>query len=245
MNWQINFRVHRQKHGDEESHLQSFTVEVAPDESILDGIEKIWAHQDRSLTFRHACHHASCGTCGMRVNGVEKLTCVTTMEEVAEDGDTITVEPMRNFPLVSDLVVDMGSFFAKMEQAGFDIIREAEPTLANQRPVPVDQEGFHRYENCIECGLCLSACPIVGTDEQFLGPAALGGVRRMVEKSPGGDEKHFLALADDLEGVWRCHSALECNVVCPSNVDPGSKIMSLRRQLIWGWIREFFTGGGR
>jgi len=240
MNWQIRYRVYRQKSTAGRPHYDDFTVEIKPDESVLDGIEKIWAQQDRSLTFRHACHHASCGTCGMRVNGVEKLSCVTLIKDVARDGDTLIVEPMRHFPVASDLVVDMGPFFERMKRAEFSIVRSAEPVLANQRPAPAQEEHFIRFENCIECGLCVSACPIAGTDETFLGPAALAGIWRMLEEPRGRDTAPLSTLADAAHGAWRCHSALECTSVCPSNVDPGGKIMQLRRQLIGDSVRSLF-----
>src|SRR5512141_1263905 len=105
--WQVTFKISRRKAG-EPPQLQNFLMEVDPDEYVLDGVERIWANHDRSLTFRHACHHSTCGACGMLVNGVEKLTCITYIRSVTHNGGTIKVEPMRNFPVESDLVVDMG-----------------------------------------------------------------------------------------------------------------------------------------
>ena len=116
--WNVTFMVHRQK-GQEVAHFDRFALEVDPDEYVLDGIERIWAFHDRSLTFRHACHHSTCGACGMRVNSVEKLTCITRIRDVTHDGGTITIEPLRNFSVVSDLVVDMSPFYAAMERTGF------------------------------------------------------------------------------------------------------------------------------
>ncbi|NMB87562.1 MAG: succinate dehydrogenase/fumarate reductase iron-sulfur subunit, partial [Chloroflexi bacterium] len=124
--WNVTFQVYRQK-GDASHYFQEYPMEVDPDEYVLDGIERIWAFQDRSLTFRHACHHSTCGACGMRVNGVEKLTCITLMREVTQNGGVVRVEPMRNFPVVSDLVVDMGTFYQRMK-------------LVEQRPVNDDRK---------------------------------------------------------------------------------------------------------
>lgn len=240
MSWHIRYRVYRHKLDGGEARFDEFAVNMEPDETVLDGIERIWAQQDRSLTFRHACHHASCGTCGMRVNGIEKLTCVTPIQEVARNGGTLVVEPMRHFPVISDLVVDMAPFFERMKAAQLSIVRSAEPTLANLKRVPAQEEQFSRFENCIECGLCVSACPIAGTDTAFLGPAALAGIWRMIEEPRGGDTVGLSALADSLHGAWRCHTALECTAVCPSNVDPGNKIMQLRRRLLAQRLRGLF-----
>src|SRR5512142_378635 len=113
--WNVCFHVFRQK-GTEPSHFDTFQLEVSPDEYVLDAVERIWAFHDRSLVYRHACHHSTCGACGMRVNGVEKLTCITTIRSVTHNGGTLKVEPMRNFPVVSDLVVDMSHFYSHMEE---------------------------------------------------------------------------------------------------------------------------------
>ena len=115
--WKVTFHISRQK-SQQERHFDEFLLEVDPDEYVLDAIERVWAFHDRSLCFAHACHHSTCGACGMRVNGVEKLTCITPINSVTQNGGTVRVEPLRNFPVVSDLVVDMGGLFRKMEQVG-------------------------------------------------------------------------------------------------------------------------------
>ena len=103
----------------EPRHFKSFQLEIDPDEYVLDGVERIWAFHDRSLIFRHACHHSTCGACGMLVNGSEKLTCITPIRSVTSNGGTLKVEPLRNFPVVSDLVVDMSHFYTHLEDAQF------------------------------------------------------------------------------------------------------------------------------
>ncbi|HTX79571.1 MAG TPA: 2Fe-2S iron-sulfur cluster-binding protein, partial [Longilinea sp.] len=115
--WKINIKVYRKK-GDKPAHFEDFTMEVDPDEYVLDAVERIWAQHDRSLVFRHACHHSTCGACGMRVNGVEKLTCITQIRSVTRDGDEMRLEPLRNFPEISDLAVDMGNLYTHMALVG-------------------------------------------------------------------------------------------------------------------------------
>lgn len=236
-NWTVTFLVYRQK-GQEPGHFDSFKVDVNPDEYVLDAIERIWAFQDRSLTFAHACHHSTCGACGMRVNGVEKLTCITPIRSVTDNGGTIKVEPMRNFPVVSDLVVDLGVMFRRMEAVGhrpvLPLAEEPAPTLGHP-PRPEDMQII-RLADCIECGLCISACPVALTTPAYLGPAVLAGAQQH-----GLDgNRSLLALVDSQDGVWRCHSAFECSAVCPSNVDPARRIMDLRKQVIRARIMSFF-----
>lgn len=235
MAWQIQYRVFRLKQDGKPPHYDTFTVDIKPDETVLDGLERIWAFQDRALTLRHACHHASCGSCGMRVNGVERLSCVTYIQDVTTDGGTLVVEPLRNFPVVSDLVVDVSPMFHKMHEVGMPIVRSAEP---------LGQPGdFSRFEDCIECGMCISACPVMLTNPQYLGPASLASAERLVTEPRGADVPSILYLVDDESGCWRCHTAFECSEVCPSNVDPAAAIMALRRRLIVERVKSLFGRG--
>ncbi len=237
--WSVTFRVFRHK-GDSPSRIDQWTIAVDPDEYVLDGVERIWAFHDRSLTFRHACHHSTCGACGMRVNGVEKLTCITRIRDVTHDGGTITVAPLRNFPVVSDLVVDMTPLYALMERIGFEQVARAADTLApGERALDSDGEIL-RLVDCIECGLCLSACPIAVTDPGYAGPAVLAAIQH--GKLNGNDSR---AIGDSHEGVWRCHSAFECSAVCPAFVDPAGRIMDLRKHLVAARLKGGFRARRR
>ena len=234
--WTVTFIIHRQKGPDSQPHFDEFTIEIHPEEFVLDGVEYIWAYKDRSLVFRHACHHTTCGACGMRVNGVEKLACMTKIADVTEDGGKIKLEPLRNFPIVGDLVVDLGPLYRKMHEVHAP---EVIPLCASpwegegikpprETPKREDGEEYIRLPDCIECGLCVSACPTAASDVEYLGPAVLAAIHiQGIDENPD-----LLALADSREGVWRCHSAYECSAVCPSNVDPAWRIMDLRKQII-------------
>lgn len=237
--WKIHLYAYRQKDG-EAPHFDKFDLEVNPDEYVLDAVERVWAYMDRSLCFRHACHHSTCGACGMRVNGVEKLTCITPIRDVTTNGGTLRMEPLRNFPVVSDLAVDMGSFYTKMDLARAPAVM---PTIEAEiehpkKDWPSEDEQYIRLSDCIECGLCISACPISLTSEEYMGPAVLAGIQMNdMRKQPG-----LMDLADFDAGVWRCHSAFECTAVCPSFVDPARRIMDLRKRVVVHRVRQFFGG---
>lgn len=237
--WKINFVVYRQK-GEQPSRYDSFTLDINPEEYVLDGVERIWAFEDRSLTFQHACHHSVCGACGMRVDGVEKLTCITKIKDVTHNGGTLRIEPMRNFPVVSDLVVDMGSLYSRMESIGARQVlslQEAPTTSGIGKGASKNgKEEVLRLGDCIECGLCISACPVAATNPEYLGPAILAAAQQNgVDRNP-----RIMELVDSAEGVWRCHSVYECTEVCPSFVEPAWRIMDLRKQVVSRRIKNLF-----
>jgi succinate dehydrogenase / fumarate reductase, iron-sulfur subunit len=224
------FRIRRQRHGADRPRVEEFDVAVGPETTLLEALREIRSHQDKSLTLRYSCCHASCGSCGMRANGREVLACVTPLADLGPGGrGPVLVEPLANARVEHDLVVDMRDLYEHLEPAQRPLIRQ-DDRLAGQEPdsaCPV----FGRYEDCIECGLCVSACPIAGSDSLYLGPAALAAAWRTVQEPSGADPASVLAWVDDEQGCWRCHASFECTQVCPSGVDPAGATMALRREL--------------
>ncbi len=211
------FRVYRYKRGDPGWRFDPFEVPVGPRTTVLDALRWIQLHR-----------HASCGTCGMQVNGREVLACVTLADPL---GSTITVEPLANIPVLTDLVVDMSRVFERFPDE-IGIVRMSEELPEASPPVGID--AFERFEDCIECGLCLSACPVSATSDAYVGPAALAAAQRLLEEPRGVDPGRILDWADDPMGAWRCHAAFECTEACPSNVRPAERIMALRGALSTG-----------
>ena len=234
----IQFKIFRYKQGQAAPSYQFFTVAAGPRTTVLDALGEIWRDQDGTLTYRHSCHHASCGTCGMKVNGEEVLACVTRVQDLGTP--VVVVEPLDNAPVISDLVVDMTGFFTHYAPAGMPIIRESE--FLPESEVAEGVEHHNRLENCLECGICVSACPVMGTDQQYLGPAALAAAFRVVEEPRGANALAVLNWVDDEQGCWRCHQAFECSEVCPSDVDPAGAIMALRRELTGRKLRRLLGG---
>ena len=219
------FRITRRRHGAERPRVEVFDVAVGPETTLLDALREIRSHQDQSLTLRYSCCHASCGTCGMRANGHEVLACVTPLASLGRG--PIAVEPLANARVEHDLVVDMRDLYESLEPTGRPLIRQDEQLAGRDAPGP----SFARYEDCIECGLCVSACPITGSDPLYPGPAALAAAWRTVAEPRGADPLQVLAWADDEQGCWRCHASFECTEVCPSGVDPAGAVLALRREL--------------
>ncbi|HWD48215.1 MAG TPA: succinate dehydrogenase/fumarate reductase iron-sulfur subunit [Actinomycetota bacterium] len=217
----VTLEVFRYRPGDPAPRYERFRVPVGPRATVLDALLAIRRDQDPGLAVRHSCLHGSCGSCGLRVNGREVLACLTRLDGL---DDPVVVEPLAGLPALGDLVVDMEDLYRRLEPAGRPLVR------ASERARP-QLEDLERFEDCLECGLCLSACPIAG-DPRFLGPAALAAAERVLEEPRGADPRATLGWVDDAHGAWRCHLAFECSAVCPAGVDPGGAIMRLRRRLL-------------
>lgn len=232
----IDFKVLRYSQGQSKPPFyQTFSTEVDENTTVLVALTDIRREQDPTLSLRHSCHHASCGTCGMRINGREELACVVRVLDL--DTSTVVVEPIQNNPILTDLVVNMTPFYDRFNPTLMPLVRECE--FLPEAEVAEGIEEYTRYENCIECGLCVSACPIMGTDPEYLGPAALAAVHRVTVEPRGRDSQQLLDWVDSENGCWRCHVAYECSEVCPSGVDPAGAIMALRRQLTRRRFRIF------
>jgi succinate dehydrogenase / fumarate reductase, iron-sulfur subunit len=210
---------------------QPFSVTVAENASVLDALEEA-GRQDPTLIFRHSCHHASCGSCGMIINGTERLACATSLMKAAEECEPVRLRPLRNFRRVADLAVDPGDFLRQMQAVDRPLVARDESGISFQPLLAEPAQDFMRFEACIECGLCVSACPVAATSRNFLGPATLAAANRLIEEPRGRERKAILNEINNADGVWRCHDVHVCTEVCPAGVDPGAAIAALRWTII-------------
>ena len=222
----VKFRILRYKAGHiDPPRYQNFDLEVSPHMTVLDCLEKIRLEQDSTLLYRHSCHHSSCGTCACIINGTERLACTTGVQEL--NSDVITLEPLKGFTCLGDLVVEMQDFFEQFSQ-DWTYLKQIENPEPAQMPVGISQ--FLRFENCIECGACVSSCPVNQKAKKFIGPAVLSAVNLELKKHPEKKEEH-MSLAGNQRGVSLCEQALNCSRVCPTGVYPARQITDLRRLL--------------
>lgn len=231
----VHFKVFRYKpEVIDPPRYDTFTVEVGPRTTVLDALELIRVEQDSTLVYRHSCHHASCGTCAYKINGREALGCVTNVLEL--DAAEVVVEPLDGFDWVADLAVDISELFRHFSPH-WTHLRDSE--WHRQAATPDEVDHYVRFENCIECGACVSACPVTTARGFYIGPAALAAIDRELANN-GGIKEWLLNLASSQQGVWQCHSAYECSAVCPSEVNPAGHIMALRRRLIRQKVKNIF-----
>ena len=119
-----------------------------------------------------------CGSCGMNVEGTPKLTCATFLSDYAPG--PVRVEPLTNFPVVRDLVVDIEDFMEKLPKVKPWIIRDDDQSVIDREylQTPEELEEYKQFSNCINCMLCYAACPVYGLDPDFIGPAAIALAER-------------------------------------------------------------------
>ncbi|MFY9565394.1 MAG: succinate dehydrogenase iron-sulfur subunit [Nitrososphaeraceae archaeon] len=217
-----------------ENSYDSYRVPVSRWTTVLDALIYAKERLDSSVAIRYSCRMASCGSCGMKINGIPRLACYTKISELGTH--TITCEPLPNFPLIRDLVTDFQEFF--------DHHKKIQPYIQNLHPDPsIDKlsefeqtpqqvDEFLQFSYCIKCGLCYSACPTVATDTKFPGPQALAQAYRYFADSRDDAVEKRLSIIDDKHGIWRCHFAGSCSKVCPKGVDPALGIQMLRSHLM-------------
>ncbi len=225
------------------SGTQAMTVTVPEEASVLDALEAAY-RQDTTLVFRHSCHHASCGSCAMVINSEEGLACITPINTVVGNNVVVHLEPMHNFPVIADLAVDTSSFLSKMERIDRPLTRQDESRISFHALLSGETKAFNRFENCIECGLCVSVCPILAISPDHLGPAVLAAAGRLLQEPRGRNISQTLAAVNSPHGISRCHSVFLCSEVCPADVRPAEAILSLYRRLIFGpkgEIKDEFT----
>ena len=205
---------------DSKPFYQEYKVPYHHDMVVLDALNYIKSEIDGSLTYRWSCRMGVCGSCGASIDGEPKLTCASFLHEFR--GRTIKVEPMSNFPVIKDLVVDMEDFMEKLVKIKPWIIRDTEAPLeeGEYKQSAKELERFQQFSSCINCMLCYSACPIYGLNEKFLGPAATALAYRYIEDSRDQGKDVRFPIVHEKEGVWECTLVGECSVVCPKGVDP-------------------------
>ena len=213
--------------------FEEFKISVKKWTTVLEAILYVKQNLDHSVAVRYSCRQASCGSCGMRINGYPRLACSTKISDL--DSDVVTVEPMYNFPVLRDLAVDMTQMFATHKKMKPYIINEESELVPDKKEflqTPKDVENYLQFSYCIKCGLCNSGCPTMATDKSFIGPQGLAQAYRYVADNRDKGKQDRLKIVDESHGIWRCHFAGTCSHVCPTGVDPAMAIQLLRGYLL-------------
>jgi len=222
---------------DKAPHRQSYRVPFKEDMVVLDALNWIKANEDGSVSYRWSCRMGICGSCGMMVNGYPKLTCSAFLRDYYPK--PVLVEPLANFPVIRDLVIDMDDFMVKLKQVKPWIIRQLgdQPLGAGPfRQTPNQVEQYRQFSQCINCMCCYAACPVYAMEPEFLGPAAIALARRyeLDSRDEGHAERSPVILSSD--GIWDCTFVGECSAACPKGVDPAKAIQQTKFDSTNEWL---------
>ncbi|MEN2975028.1 MAG: succinate dehydrogenase iron-sulfur subunit [Candidatus Caldarchaeales archaeon] len=221
---------------------KEYQVEVDRGTTVLDALLKIKEEQDPSLAIRYSCRQAVCGSCGMMINGKQRLACFTRVLELKSN--RVIVEPLSNLPITRDLVTDFSDLFVKEKSIKPYIIRNDVDEMMTPTGMylqkPDELLKYLQFADCIECGLCSSACPTFSTDRLFLTPMILNRAYRFSADPRDNGLDSRLPIIDSEHGCWRCHFATACSNVCPKGVDPAKSIQLLKKMVTSSTIFKTF-----
>jgi fumarate reductase iron-sulfur subunit len=232
---------------DTEPSFETFEVPFRKEWVVLDALNHVKDKLDGSLTYRWSCRMGICGSCGVMVNGEPKLSCATFLSSYARNGNKVRVEPLRYFPIVRDLVTELTGFLEKLKKVKPWLLPKEEPRLSNGEflQTPEQLEEYKQFSMCINCTLCYAACPVVGLDPQFVGPAAIALAQRYNKDSRDAGVAERSAILAHPEGVWGCTFVGECTRVCPKHVDPAGAIQQYKVKAALDWTKTLLMPWSR
>ena len=217
---------------DAEPYMQDVQVDTGgKDLMVLDVMELIKA-QDTTVAYRRSCREGVCGSDGVNMNGKNALACITPLSETVRD-NKLVLRPLPGLPVIRDLVVDMGMFYAQYEKV--------QPYLQNTSPAPAierlqspeDRAKLDGLYECILCACCSTACPSFWWNpDRFIGPAGLLQAYRFLADTRDTATEERLSRLDDPFSVFRCHGIQNCVNVCPKGLNPTRAIGHIRNMLL-------------
>ena len=217
---------------DKKAHWAEYSVEVEPTERVLDALNEIKWHQDGTLAFRRSCAHGICGSDAMVINGRNRLACKVLIQDL---GSKISVEPMRGFAVVRDLVVDMEPFFAKYRSIIPYLINDTPPPAQERLQSAAERARFDDTTKCILCGSCSGSCPSFWADSEYVGPAAIVNAHRFIFDSRDQGAGKRLSILAEAEGVWPCRTIFNCTFACPRDIEVTRAIQEVKKAV---WSRR-------
>lgn len=210
-----------------------YAVAFKENQTILDVVTFIQRHIDPSLTYRFACRVGVCGSCAMTVNGVPRWTCRTHVKRVAHRG-RLRIGPLANMPVIKDLACDMTDFFNKWQTAEgrFHGSQTRDDDVAAIQPASASRREADAGIECINCGVCHSACDVVRWNPAYLGPAALNRAWTLQNDARDAAFAARLNAVSADSGCFNCHSHQSCAEYCPAGLNPTRSIAGLKAMAV-------------
>jgi len=195
-----------------------YTIETAPGMVVLDAVRRIQADQANDLALRWNCKAGKCGSCSAEVNGMPRLMCMTRLSQLPLD-KPVTVEPMKAFPHVKDLITDVSWNYEVKKRIKKFKPRPPDAPDGTWRMQQEDIDRVQEFRKCIECFLCQDVCHVLrehNMHEQFIGPRFLVYVAAL-EMNPLDTEDRLEELKETM-GVGYCNITKCCTKVCPESI---------------------------
>src|SRR5687767_9806039 len=222
--------------------FRSYTAEFSEGMVVLDVIHHIQAEQANDLAVRWNCKAGKCGSCSAEVNGMPKLMCMTRLNDLDLD-EPVTVEPMRAFPVVRDLVTDVSWNFEVKKRIKKFTPRAPDAPDGTWRMAQSDVDRVQEFRKCIECFLCQDVCHVLREHQkhdEFIGPRFLVHVAAL-EMHPLDTQKRLGDLREN-DGIGYCNITKCCTKVCPEDIRiTDNAIIPLKERV----VDEFYDPLGR
>ncbi len=230
----VTFKVFRYNpEKDKKPHYDTFHLEAEPTDRVLDLLERVKAYEDGTLTFRRSCAHGVCGSCAMRINGMNRLACKSLVQNL---GEKITVEPILGLPVEKDMVVDMDPFFEHYKSVMPYFVNDEPPPARERLQSPEERARFDDTTKCILCGACTTSCPSFWANEQYVGPAAIVNAHRFIFDSRDRAAAERLKILNDQFGVYPCHTIFNCTTACPREIQVTKAIGEVKKAIATGRV---------
>lgn len=215
--------------GAESGRFVDYEVPRAESQTVLDVVTFVQRELDSSLSYRFACRVGMCGSCAMMVNGAPRWTCRSHVDKVAPDG-RLQLAPLRNLPVVKDLVADLDGFFEKWTEAGGRFLpsRTRADKPSPVRPDTPARQAADAGIECVNCAVCYAACDSVSWNPDYLGPAALNRAWTLVNDERDAGRRERLRRVAAAGGCHDCHSQQGCAAHCPNLLNPTAGIAGLK-----------------
>lgn len=237
----IRLKVLRQASGDAPKEWEEFVIPMKEKHNVISALMDLRKNPVRTdgvhvkpVAWEAACLEEVCGNCTMNINGHIRQACTALIEEVGTvEGDEyhVTLEPMKKYPVMRDLVVDRSKMFDNLKKVKAWVPIDGSYDLG-MAPPQDDGPRQLRYalSRCMSCGCCVEACPQVNENSPFVGPQALGQAL-LFNMHPVGKtlEKERLDFLTSEEGITGCGNSQNCVKVCPKGVPLTRAIAQLNR----------------
>ena len=210
-----NFKIWR---GDSrQGEFKNYSVQLEQGTVVLDAIHRVQVEHANDLAVRWNCKAGKCGSCSMEINGKPKLACMTRLSDYADD-ELISIQPMKTFPIIKDLVTDVSWNYEQNKKILPFKLRKA-ANNGKPRMYQQDVERIQEFRKCIECYLCQDVCHVLrdqGQKEKFVGPRFMIRLASL-EMHPLDVEDRIPQIKAEF-GSGMCNITRCCTEVCPEHI---------------------------